>query len=503
MSNPKSLAREDSRQILRVRSYLMAAGTSVLVVVLLLAWHLLGMLRTGPFVLITTLIVGWVAVFYALFRTGLNRQAVDASLTVPQMAAASLTLLTAAFVADGGRAVFLVLLTMVLMFGVLRLRTRALLVYAAWVVAGYAGVIVLLRIFKPETLDLRLEVTQLLVLAVAMPWFALMGGYISALREELKSALHTVEDRERTLAEAQRLAHFGSWSFDAATQAVEWSTETYRIFGLDPANSAMVGAQFRSLVHEEDRDRYVQLIDRAVEGLEEFDAEYRIALPSGAVRWVHALAKPVTSRGRSPLLRGTVMDITERKAAEDRIRQLAHFDALTGLPNRNLFMQLLQHALAKTLRQGTPLALLFVDLDGFKTVNDTLGHDAGDLLLAAFAQRLRRCLRLSDVTARLGGDEFVVLIDDFDGKAEVGAVAERVMVAASTPYQIRERSCNASASIGIAIFPEAGRDIEALLRNADQAMYRAKHDGRGTFRFWTHGRAGPEAAAPADDTAGT
>ena len=485
----------------------MAVGTSVLAVGLLFAWHLLGMLRTGPFLLVAALVVGWIAVFYVLFRSGLNRRAADASLTVPQMAAASSTLLIAALAADRGRAIYLVLLLMALMFGVLRLRTRALLAYAACVVAGYAGVIVLLRLFKPDTLDLRLELLQLLVLAVVMPWFALMGGYISALREELKSALHTVEDRERTLAEAQRLAHFGSWSFDAATRTVEWSDETYRIFGFDPANRALVGEEFRTLVHEEDRDRYAHLIDRAVESLEEFDAEYRIALPSGSVRWVHALAKPVMPRqGRRPLLRGTVMDITERKVAEDQIRRLAHFDALTGLPNRNLFMQLFRHALAKTLRQGSPLALLFIDLDGFKKVNDTLGHAAGDLLLAAFAQRLRRCLRISDVTARFGGDEFVVLVDDFDGDAGLAAVAERVKIAASTPYQVQEQPCVASASIGIAVYPDAGHDIEALIRNADQAMYEAKHAGRDGVRFWRPGpkRPGsdqPPVAQPALDPA--
>lgn len=485
MHTPSLSEPEHARQDLRLQSYRIAVGTSLLVVLLLVVWHGLGMLHLQPLLLILGVILGWVGVFYLAFRSEWNRTLVDPSMTVPQMSAAALTLLGGAFAADGGRAMFLVLLAMVSLFGALRLRTPALMTYALGSVVGYAAVLGLLKLFKPQALDMQLEWLQLLVFAVVMPWFAMMGGHISALREQLKAAFRAVSESERMLAEAQRLAHFGSWSFDPVTREAAWSKETFRIFGLDPLDRGMAGADFRSLVHEEDRERYMRLIDRALGEGKEFDTEYRISLPSGAVRWVHALAQPAANaEGSGQLLRGTVMDITQRKASEDQIRQLAHFDALTGLPNRNLLMQLLRHAVGKAQR-GSPLALLFIDLDGFKAVNDSLGHEVGDALLAAFAQRLGRSLRMSDTAARLGGDEFVVIVDDFAGRADIETVAQRILLAAATPFKVLEHDCAISASIGIALYGPDCADVNALIKNADLTMYEAKRAGRNVYRFWS------------------
>ena len=225
-------------------------------------------------------------------------------------------------------------------------------------------------------------------------------------------------------------------------------------------------------------------IDKAAHEGKEFDIEYRITLPTGAMRWVHAIAQPMLDdKGEATLLRGTVMDITGRKATESQIRELAHFDALTGIPNRKLLMELLRHALAKTQRRGTPLAILVIDLDGFKKVNDSLGLAAGDVLPAAFAQRLSASLRKSDTAARFGGDEFVVVIDDFDRPSNVGAIAERVLLAASTPFQIESQEFTVSASVGVATYPQAGAGVETLIRNAGRVMYSAKHEGKNRCRF--------------------
>ncbi|RZA28413.1 MAG: diguanylate cyclase [Proteobacteria bacterium] len=434
MQPPTLVGSNDARQAIRMRIYSMTAATTALAVVLMLVWYGLGMLQGQSLliVLATTLLL--LVVFFWIFRTGKNLCFADASLTQPQMTAASATLLGTAYAADSGRAVFLVLLVMVGLFGALRLRTRTLLMHAVCVVAGYALVIGLLQRWRPDVLDLPLELLNLLVFGPCMLWFALMAGYISELRERLKAALRTVAESERTLAEAQRLAQFGSWSFDPVGHAVVWSEETYRIFGLDPKQQAVGGADFRALVHEEDRERYLHLIEKALGEGQEFNTEYRISTPSGGVRWVHALAQPIPRlAGDGPILQGMVMDITQRKTNEDQIRQLAHFDVLTGLPNRNLLMQLLHHAVAKAQR-GTPLAVLFIDLDGFKAVNDWFGHEVGDALLAAFAQRLSRSLRLSDTAARLGGDEFVVVIDDFTTRSDIETVAERILIAAMTPF---------------------------------------------------------------------
>ena len=466
------------------QSYSMAAGTSLLVIGLLLLWYLAGMLGLGQFLLIAAMVLGWVVVFYLVFRTGANRKAKDPSLTLHQMVAASLTLLVGAYAADGGRALFLVLFVVVLMFGVLRISTRALLGYTALVLSAYAVVVGLLYFFKPQTLDLRLELLQLLVSAVTMPWFAVMGGYISALRERMKSALRTAEESERRLAEAQRLANFGSWSFDASTGVTEWSRETYRIFGVDPGERVLAGPAFQARVHKEDRQRYSQLLEEALLHGKMFDTEIRIVLPSDGVRWVHTVARPNVGDTGATVLRGSIMDITERKAAEAKIRQLAHFDPITGLPNRNLLMQLLRHALAKAQRHGTSLAVLFIDLDGFKNVNDTLGHDAGDALLQAFGLRLAEFLRESDAAARFGGDEFIVLLEGVGDEDGLEVVAKRVLASASTPYLLDGQEWLVSASIGIARFPDGGTDLDELIKNADSAMYLAKRAGKSNFRIW-------------------
>jgi PAS domain-containing protein len=276
-----SLQSPDPRQAIRLYSYLLAVGTSSLVIVLLLIWHGLGMLRTGALCLVLATVIGFILAFYAIFRTGWNLLWSDPSLTLPQMAAASLTLLAAAYAADSGRSLFLVLMAMVSVFGALRLRTATLMRYALGCIVAYAVVIVLLQASKPHQIDLHQELLQLLVFALVMPWFALMGGYISEMREQLKHAFHKVTDSERALADAQRLAQFGSWSFDPSNGEAIWSEETYRIFGLDPGTPVKGGTDFRSLVHEADRERYNQLIDKALGEGQEFNTEYRVALPPG------------------------------------------------------------------------------------------------------------------------------------------------------------------------------------------------------------------------------
>jgi diguanylate cyclase (GGDEF)-like protein len=183
-----------------------------------------------------------------------------------------------------------------------------------------------------------------------------------------------------------------------------------------------------------------------------------------------------------------------RAAAQEQLKQLAHYDFLTGLPNRSLFNELLAHAFAKARRNGTRLAILFVDLDGFKQVNDRYGHDAGDHLLATFTQRLKRCLResdtfarhgLSDTAARLGGDEFVVLVDDVVKPSDLAALAKRILMAAAKPFDLAGPKGHVSASIGISIYPDDGEDIDGLIKAADSAMYEAKQGGRNAYRFFS------------------
>jgi diguanylate cyclase (GGDEF)-like protein/PAS domain S-box-containing protein len=174
----------------------------------------------------------------------------------------------------------------------------------------------------------------------------------------------------------------------------------------------------------------------------------------------------------------------ENKQSEDRIRFLAHYDELTALPNRSLFNQLLNRAMKSAQRHQTKLAVLFIDLDRFKNINDTLGHDAGDFALREFSKRVSICLRASDTLARMGGDEFFVLIEELEDGAYASTVAQKILHEASQPFFIHGQECHLSASIGIAIYPDDGVDACSLLKNADIAMYRAKADGKNTFHFY-------------------
>ena len=172
-------------------------------------------------------------------------------------------------------------------------------------------------------------------------------------------------------------------------------------------------------------------------------------------------------------------DITERKAAEERMRHLAHYDVLTGLPNRTLFSDRLQQSIAKARRDKTRLALMFIDLDMFKPVNDLYGHHVGDLLLKEVAGRLRECLRReSDTVVRMGGDEFVVILPEIESAQDAITVAEMILLAINQAFEIAGHTLHISSSIGIACYPEHGRDEKHLLKQADDAMYRAKEGGR-------------------------
>ncbi|MBC7804311.1 MAG: EAL domain-containing protein [Candidatus Parcubacteria bacterium] len=174
-----------------------------------------------------------------------------------------------------------------------------------------------------------------------------------------------------------------------------------------------------------------------------------------------------------------------RKQAEERVLRLAHYDALTGLPNRSMFHQRVGQAIARARRSERQLAILFIDLDRFKNINDTLGHDAGDRALNEIATRLRGCLRETDTVGRLGGDEFVVLIEELPDPAQVALVAQKVLAEVERPVALDEQEVHITTSIGIATYPADSEDLQGLMKNADIAMYRAKEHGKNNYQFYS------------------
>jgi len=205
----------------------------------------------------------------------------------------------------------------------------------------------------------------------------------------------------------------------------------------------------------------------------------------GTSVWVLLNESLVEEAGAPPIVDGSLIDITDRKLAEERSWQMAHHDSLTSLPNRALFNDRLELAIQRARRDRQRLAVMFLDLDDFKHVNDTLGHSAGDELLVQVAGRLKHILRGEDTVARLGGDEFLLLLTGVRDSAGVGVMAQKVLAVFESPFLVKKRELFLSASLGVALYPEDGSDPEVLLANVDTAMYRAKKTGRNNFQFFT------------------
>jgi diguanylate cyclase (GGDEF)-like protein/PAS domain S-box-containing protein len=303
-------------------------------------------------------------------------------------------------------------------------------------------------------------------------------------------------EREFQLAEAQRTAQVGSYTWDLAARAVTWSDEMARLLGFSPDDVADKAMAFASRLHPDDRARILEAWRTAPQAGTPSDLEYRIVLPGGEVRWIHGRIRPVVDdTGTVVRLAGTLQDITERKRAEDILAFQATHDTLTRLPNRMLFMDRLSHALVRRRRRQSGLAVLFLDLDRFKWLNDSLGHAAGDEVLVAVATRLRDALRAEDTLARFGGDEFVVLCEDVRSEREAEGLAGRLRsVLTSSPVSVAGEETTLTVSVGIAstFADDAGQTAESMIRDADAAMYRAKERGRDrqeVFDHATHQRA--------------
>ncbi len=352
--------------------------------------------------------------------------------------------------------------------------------------------------------DLRPAVqffTAILVLSVIVLLFLSLS-----ISRFLSRPFLELKDTEGRLANAQRIARLGHWEYKPATQTIMLSEQAQQILAMEESCEKVRLSDFISHIEPDDRADFEKKLRQAVSDNKGFSLETRLRPEQDVQRFVHyEVVSECDLAGRNIRILGTIQDVSERKETEKKIRHLAYYDTVTGLPNRTLLNEFGKHALSSTSRQDRFAAILFLDLDHFKKVNDTAGHSAGDELLRQVSQRLRNCLRRSDsisfqqfpelenklsdadrnTIARLGGDEFIVLLTGLRKAEDAGVVARRINEAINKRFVVHGKEIYTSCSIGISVCPRDGDSTEELLKHADAAMYQAKNSGRNQYKFYS------------------
>ena len=304
------------------------------------------------------------------------------------------------------------------------------------------------------------------------------------------------DDSAVRLLAGAAIGKLGYWEFDPGCGKLLCSDQMSHIFGLQPRERVSID-ELLACVHPQDEDKLRRTLETVVAGTAPELVHYRIRRSDGAVRHLCQQAEMLPAvHGEGMRVVATVQDITDREEAEAKIRFLAYRDVLTGLPNRKLFHERLERTLARSRRSGHHAAVLHVDVDRFKAINEGFGHAVGDELLREVATRLETCLRISDTVARgnaparptlsrCGGDEFIIALQDLSSEAEAAHVAERIVSELGLPYGLSEAEILVSVSIGIAVCPEDGDQAEALVRRAETALAHAKRQGGNGFLFYS------------------
>jgi len=303
---------------------------------------------------------------------------------------------------------------------------------------------------------------------------------------ERKAMEEMMIQKESRLKEAQKIAKVGSWELEFPGLNLSWSDEIFRIFEIDPNSFQPSYDYFLNTIHPEDRHYIDTVFADSLKNKTPYDVVHRFLMRDGEIKYVHERGETLFDEEGNPIRSvGTVQDITERKSIEKKIEHMAHHDALTGLPNRTLAKARAEQIIAHAKRTKSKAAFLFIDLDGFKAINDTLGHSAGDLMLKTVASRLKECVRESDVISRQGGDEFLLILSDLNEQNIIASTTQKVLSELEKSYKINDYTLSLSGSIGISLYPDHGETFELLLQSADTAMYKAKETGKNGYHFYT------------------
>ncbi len=307
------------------------------------------------------------------------------------------------------------------------------------------------------------------------------------LRKRTEQQMARAKERLDLALTGSRLA---LWDWDLGNNRVYFNESWSKIIDAEPRESTFTGDEVVEWNHPDDRPVFSAALGNAGKGVsDDFDCEFRVRNAAGEWIWVHSRGKVMQrdAAGKALRMTGTSHNISKRKRAEERAEFLATRDPLTGLPNRVLLHDRLEQAVFNAARQHAGFGFMFIDLDRFKTINDSLGHQVGDELLKRVAARLTDCVRATDTVARLGGDEFAVILENLGNDDDEGAqhVAEKMIASMGAPMLIDNQHLSTSCSIGISVYPADGKDSETLMKNADVAMYYAKEKGRNNYQFFS------------------
>ena len=318
----------------------------------------------------------------------------------------------------------------------------------------------------------------------------MIGTHTDITKRKLAEA--DVAEKKVLLEESQRLAHIGSWKFDLVSNELSWSDEIYRIFEID-SDIAPSYELFLERVHPEDRDAVSAAYKNSLKTRTPYEITHRILFEDGRIKYVKEECETSFDEDGKPLVSiGSVQDITKQQLLENMLQEqkdilshLAHHDTLTELPNRTLLHDRLFQAIQKAKRDDAKFAVLFLDLDHFKEINDSLGHDVGDEVLKEVSKRFKSIMRQEDTLARLGGDEFTVIMENLKEGQDASILAQKLLTSLSKPVIVNENFLYLSCSIGISLYPSDGDSVQDLLKYADAAMYKAKEEGRSNFQFYS------------------
>ncbi len=304
---------------------------------------------------------------------------------------------------------------------------------------------------------------------------------------ERKLTESALKQSEQRLELALKGADLGMWDLDIPSGEFHGIYQWAKRVGYSSDELEPTIKSWLSLVHPDDIEGVREtFISHLKSELDTYDIEHRVRTKNGEWKWIQLSGKVVERNPDGHAIRatGTHRDITQKKEDEEKLKYLATHDLLTGLPNRIIFQDKLEYILLMAERHKKFAGILFIDLDGFKSINDSHGHDLGDVLLKNVAERLLECVRGIDIVSRIGGDEFTIILDDVKDHIFLTSITERIIKSISTPFNIQKKELIITASIGIAVYPHNGTEGRTLLKKADDAMYKAKANGKNNYQFY-------------------